>query len=149
MKLNPSTLTSIALLLAAPLLLAPTCTGAEQNAGQGDYLAQKVTALVCSDNGDLLGLTYVTAGSTLWACEAKVYDATCECPTVLETYSALVAIPGTSLVPASAALVCWGQATANPYPDEYLVDRVCTALGVYQPGPEGPQAAAPGDEPGA
>lgn len=130
-------------LLLAPALMAPTCKDNEQDAGTGADTSQKLSVLRCSDTGQFLGGGYAFAGDSIWLCTAKVYDATCECPEVLEQYQTLLDVPYTAPSPDAAALVCWGEITVNPYPEQQLVERYCEPLGVYQPGPAGPQSVAP------
>lgn len=133
---------TIALLsLLAFACMAPTCTGAERGAGTGSDYAPKMSVLRCTAEGYPIGVGYAIAGDHIWYCTAKVYDATCECPEVLKEVAEFLSVPGASITPAASAIVCWGEATVNPYPDEFMVERACQDVGVYQPGPEGPQSA--------
>ena len=138
--MNTRRILAVPLLLLAPVLMAPTCSGAEQNAGIGADTSQKITALICTSDGYPVGIGYARAGDRIYSCDVKVYDAQCECPDVLEERTFLLAVPGASLTPNAAATVCWGESTPNPDPALYLVERSCTDIGVYQPGPEGPQS---------
>lgn len=133
----------LTLILAALACMAPTCADATGNAGAGAGTAQKLTALLCTSEGYPIGIGYAFAGDRLYLCDVKVYDAQCECPDVIEERSLILDVPGTALTPNAAATVCWGESTPNPDATLYLVERVCTDLGVYQPGPEGPQSARP------
>lgn len=128
------------LLLTAPALMAPACTGSDGYAGGTDIPAT-LTALLCTAEGTPLGYGPAVQGMSIWVCSVEIVEYGCDCPEPQVRWD-IVGIPGQALDPLSAADICYENAVAATVDPTLYWTHVlpCTLQGIYTGGPNGPQS---------